>query len=108
MPNSVFEYTSKSSNLNYIDDQEISVEDLLDENGCINNTIYFNTNAELAQSINEIFQLGYELISFPTEINKGDFRFPDQGRDEEAFPYEQEWSFCVHVVIQWTLFEAHN
>ena len=103
MPNSMFEYTTKSADLNYIDDQEISVEDLLDENGCIKNTIYFNTNTELAQCINEIFECGYELITFPTEINNGGFCFPDQGGDEDAYPRETSWSHSAHVVIKWTL-----
>ena len=108
MPNSLFQYTSNSSNLNYIDGQNIAVEDLLDKNGCIDNTIYFNNNEHLAQSINEIFQLGYELISFPTEFSTGVFRFPDQGGDIDAYPLEQEWSFCAHVVIQWSLFETQS
>ena len=73
-----------------------AIEDGLDETGCAGNTIYFNTNTEFTQCINEIYFRGYELNSFPKEIEDGDF-WVEWAEEDDAVQY----SHRVNVVLKW-------
>lgn len=102
MPNTVFAayIYDRGNNMNEHEEHQICLEDILDSNNCIDNTIYFNTEKEIALCINEIYERGYELHKFPMIIEKGNFLYPDYKGDEEFEYLEQLYHHSVDVIIK--------
>ena len=99
MPNTFFDNTDRLEVGNHMSGSGFghAIEDGLDETGRAHNTIYFNMDTELARCINEIYHRGYELASFPREIEAGDFWVEWADQDDVT-----RYSYRAKAVLKWT------
>ena len=107
MPNARFlgfNYDGKNNLMDNPQTDMYCLEDILDDGGCIENTIYFNTDKELVKCINEIYERGYILDTFPMAIEDGNFRFPnyrgDEGHPDSFENPEKIYSYGINVIIK--------
>ncbi len=103
MPNNAFRETVwDGEKFNFYKGAELALEDTLDDDGCIDTELFFDTPFELADMVNEINRRGYTLVALGPKIREGEFILPrteEEYYDEEYTPYS--WRFSISAGMKW-------